>query len=79
MVVVRDYEAVLAQVDQVVAEVDVRPLQVAIEAMILSVKLNDADKFGVNFQLLRDKQQRQTSRWASRPTSLANVTFEPGR
>ncbi len=49
---VRDYEAVLAQVDQVVAEVDVRPLQVSIEAMILSVKLSDGNTFGVNFQLL---------------------------
>lgn len=49
---VRDFEAVLTQVDQVVAEVDVRPLQVSIEAMILSVKLNDGNDFGVNFQLL---------------------------
>lgn len=49
---VRDYEAVLTQVDQVVAEVDVRPLQVSIEAMILSVKLSDGNDFGVNFQLL---------------------------
>jgi len=52
--VVRDYEAVLTQIDQLVAEVDVRPLQVSIEAMILSVKLQDKDNFGVNFQLLRD-------------------------
>ena len=57
VVVVRDYEAVLAQIDQMVAEVDVRPLQVHIEAMILSVKLKDEDKFGVNFQLLRDKNR----------------------
>jgi type IV pilus assembly protein PilQ len=53
VLVVRDYEAVLCQIDQMVAEVDVRPMQVAIEAMILSVKLADTDKFGVNFQLLR--------------------------
>lgn len=54
LVVVRDFEAVLAQIDQMVEEVDVRPLQVSIESMILSVKLKDTDKFGVNFQLLRD-------------------------
>jgi type IV pilus assembly protein PilQ len=53
VLVVRDYEAVLCQIDQMVAEVDVRPMQVSIEAMILSVKLDDTDKFGVNFQLLR--------------------------
>ncbi len=55
VIVVRDYEAVLAQIDQMVEEVDVRPMQVSIEAMILSVKLKDDDKFGVNFQLLRNK------------------------
>ena len=54
VVLVRDFEAVLAQVDQVVAEVDVRPMQVAIEAMILSVKLDDEDKLGVNFEFLRN-------------------------
>lgn len=53
-VLVRDYEAVLAQVDQVFEELDRRPLQVAIEAMILSVKLNDDNAFGVDFQFLRD-------------------------
>ncbi len=53
VLVARDYEAVLSQIDQMVAEVDVRPLQVMIEAMILSVELADEDKFGVNFQLLR--------------------------
>jgi type IV pilus assembly protein PilQ len=52
---VRDYEAVLAQVDQVVAQIDKRPMQVAIEAMILSVKLDDASAFGINFSALRDK------------------------
>ena len=53
-ILVRDYESVLAQVDQVVAEVDKRPMQVAIEAMILSVKLDDQNSFGVSFQALRD-------------------------
>ncbi|CAK9109404.1 Type IV pilus biogenesis and competence protein PilQ, partial [Durusdinium trenchii] len=54
-VVVRDYELVLAEVDQVIAELDRRPMQVAIEAMILSVKLNDNTEFGINWQFLRDQ------------------------
>lgn len=54
VVLVRDYEAVLTQVDLVVNEVDVRPMQVAIEAMILSVKLDDEDKLGVNLEFLRN-------------------------
>jgi len=54
VVLVRDYEAVLAQIDQLVDQIDVRPLQVAIEAMILSVKLDDETSLGVNFDLLRN-------------------------
>ncbi len=60
VVVVRDYEAVLGQVDELVAEVDVRPMQVGIEAMILSVKLNDTDKLGVNFELLKQRNPNLT-------------------
>jgi type IV pilus assembly protein PilQ len=56
VIVVRDYEAVLAEIDQVVAEIDKRPMQVAIEAMLLSVELSDTNSFGVDFQFLRDKQ-----------------------
>lgn len=52
---VRDYEIVLAEIDQIVQQVDIRPTQVAIEAMILSVSLSDANEFGVDFELLRDK------------------------
>lgn len=55
-VLVQDYERVLVQIDRIVAEMDVQPPQVAIEAMILSVKLDDQFKFGVDFQLLRDRE-----------------------
>lgn len=77
VVLVRDYEAILAQIDQVVEEIDVRPLQVAIEAMILSVKLDDTNRFGVNFELLRDKGNVRLG-WGLPPDTLAEVTFEQG-
>src|SRR4029450_334573 len=54
VVVVRDYESVLAEIDQLFEQVDIKPKQVAIEAMILSVSLSDEYKFGVNFAALRD-------------------------
>lgn len=73
-IVVRDYEAVLCQIDQMVAEVDVRPLQVAIEAMILSVHLKDEDKFGVNFQLLRQNPNIKFG-LGSPATSLSDAAF----
>jgi type IV pilus assembly protein PilQ len=76
-VLVRDYEAVLSQIDQVVEEIDRRPLQVAIEAMILSVKLDDTDQFGVNFELLRNKSHVLLAS-GSPPTSLGDVNFSNG-
>lgn len=77
VVLVRDYEAVLAQVDQVVAEIDVRPMQVSIKAVILSVQLNDANSLGINFQFLRDNPNIQFG-MGTPPTSLANVSFTNG-
>ncbi|MFI4874386.1 MAG: hypothetical protein ACIALR_03580, partial [Blastopirellula sp. JB062] len=54
-VIVRDYEHKLIEIDQAVRELDRRPLQVAIEATILSVKLDDTLDLGVSFEALRDK------------------------
>jgi type IV pilus assembly protein PilQ len=53
VVIVRDYEAVIKQLDQIFIDVDCRPQQVSIEAMILSVKLSDQLKLGVDFEALR--------------------------
>jgi type IV pilus assembly protein PilQ len=76
-VLVRDYETVLAQVDQVVAEIDRRPMQVAIEAMILSVKLDDQNSFGINFQALRDNTHIKLTS-GTPPTSLAGIDTSNG-
>ena len=69
---VRDYEGKLAEIDQVVAEIDVRPLQVHIEAMILSIKLSDSNKFGVNFELLRDNDNAKLG-WGTVPTQTGDL------
>ncbi|MCA9121096.1 MAG: secretin and TonB N-terminal domain-containing protein [Planctomycetaceae bacterium] len=77
VVMVRDYVTVLAEVDQVVAEVDRMPMQVAIEATILSVKLDDKDVLGVDFELLRNEETiRITS--GTPLTSLATANFKDG-
>ena len=54
-VVVQDFHSVLTQIDMVIKDLDRRPAQVSIEAMIVSVILNDMNSFGVDFQVLRDK------------------------
>lgn len=77
VVMVRDYITVLAEIDQVVAEVDRMPMQVAIEATILSVKLDDKNVLGVDFELLRQKDNlRITS--GTPLTSLATANFKDG-
>ena len=52
IVIVQDYEDVLKKVDRVIAELDVQPIQVLIEAVIVSVKLDKNTDLGVNFAML---------------------------
>jgi len=56
VLLVRDYEAVLRQVDAVVADVDHPPRQVMIEAMIVSVALDDTTRMGINLETLLDRR-----------------------
>lgn len=52
IVIVQDYEQILKTIDRIIAEIDVQPIQVLIEAIIVSVKLNKGMELGVNFALL---------------------------
>jgi type II secretory pathway component GspD/PulD (secretin) len=74
VLVVRDYETVLAQMDRLVAEVDVRPAQLSIEAIILGVKLRERDNSGVSFLSL---SQNPSLRFdlGSPATSLINANI----
>ncbi len=74
-VLVRDYEAVLEQLDELVDELDVRPPQVHIEAMILSVRLSDSNRFGVNFELLRNQSN---IRFGLGDPNVAQLKYEQG-
>ncbi len=56
---VQDYPEVIAEVDRIIVEIDVPPLQVMIEAKILSVSLSDSMKFGVNFAMLNGASNSQ--------------------
>jgi len=77
VLLVRDYPSVLAEIDTVVASVDIRPRQVAIEAMVLSVALDDENSMGVNFEMLRDVNNvRLVS--GSPLSSLAQVDVSSG-
>lgn len=77
VVVVKDYERVLLQIDQLVHEVDCRPRQVLIDAMILSVKLSDEFRFGINWQVLKDKSHVRMG-LGSPPADIGGVSFANG-
>jgi type IV pilus assembly protein PilQ len=49
---VQDYEEVINEIDRIMIEMDIPPLQVIIDAKILSVKLTEDMAFGVNLALL---------------------------
>jgi type IV pilus assembly protein PilQ len=53
---VQDYPEVLREVDAIITDLDVPPMQVVIEAMILQVTLNDRMALGVNFALLNNSR-----------------------
>lgn len=76
VLLVHDYESVLSQIDQIVEEVDRRPLQVAIEALILTVNLDDSNRIGVNFELLRDSANMRIISGMP-PLNLANIDLPP--
>lgn len=77
VLVVRDFETVLRHIDQVYQEIDCMPRQVVIEAMILSVRLDDQDVLGVDFELLRNKKNIRVVS-GTPVASLANLSFSDG-
>ncbi len=52
MLIVRDLPEKLQAIDDIVARLDVQPLQVLIEAVILQVDLTDNQELGVNFSVI---------------------------
>lgn len=52
--VIRDYEDSVADIESVLAQLDLQPKQVIIEATILTASLNEANQFGVDFSLFTD-------------------------
>ncbi|MCH2124269.1 MAG: hypothetical protein MK165_05730, partial [Pirellulaceae bacterium] len=77
VLLVRDYQAVLEEIDRIVQEIDIQPLQVAIEATILSVRLDDRNERGVNFEVFRNKPNVGLN-MGNPLTDLANLNLTEG-
>ena len=52
ILIVQDYDQVLKGIDKVIAEIDIQPPQVLIEAVILQVTLDKHMELGVNVGML---------------------------
>lgn len=76
VVIIQDQEAVLQQLDPIIAQLDVQPLQVLIEAVLLSVTLDKGKEFGVNFAIL-DGSQQTAAVFGNGALLNAALTFKP--
>ena len=54
MLVIYDFEENVAQVEEMVRQIDTKPAQVLVEATILQTQLNDAVALGVDFSIVAD-------------------------
>jgi type IV pilus assembly protein PilQ len=77
LLLVRDWESDLKEMDSVVADVDQMPLQASIEAVILSVELDDEHRAGVNLELLRGSDHARIVS-GTPTTTIAAMDFTDG-
>lgn len=54
--VIHDYEDNIRQIEDLLRKLDVKPLQVLVEATVLQVRLTEANAYGVDFALIQDVQ-----------------------
>ena len=78
VVIVRDYETKLRAVDEIVARLDVQPVQVLVEAVIVSVELTRGQEFGVNYSAV-DNLGRALGTIGNGAELAANSGFTPAK
>jgi type II secretory pathway component GspD/PulD (secretin) len=76
--IVQDYEPVLQVIDQIVADLDVPPIQVMIEAVIVSVRLSKNYELGINFGVI-DEARRAVGISGSGAAINAAAGFSPAK
>jgi type II secretory pathway component GspD/PulD (secretin) len=74
--IIQDYESNLQIIDQIIARIDVRPIQVLIEAVIISVDYEHDRELGVNLGLV-DNLGRDLGTVGSGAALNSNVGFNP--
>lgn len=54
IVVIHDYEEQVEEITSLIQELDVKPVQILVEATILQTSLNEANAFGMDFALIQN-------------------------
>ena len=78
IVIVRDYKANLKAIDEVIIQIDVAPIQVLVEAVIVSVDLEQNQTLGVNFALV-DNMAQALGVAGNGADLVANSGFTPAK
>ncbi len=76
VLIVQAKESILKTVDEIVRQLDVQPIQVLIEAVIVSVELDKSCELGVNFAVV-DNLGRTIGEVGNSATMASNVGFTP--
>ena len=78
VLVIQDYESNLKIIDQIIQKIDVAPIQVLIEAVIIQVELDKDTQLGVNFAVV-DKLGQQLGTIGSGYAINSNAGFNPAQ
>ena len=79
VLVVRDYEVNLKAVDSIVTQMDIQPVQVLVEAVIISVELRRHGELGVNFSVVDNLLGQSLGTIGSGAELVANSGFTPAK
>jgi general secretion pathway protein D len=78
VIIIRDYKANLKAIDEIVAQLDIPPVQVLVEAVIISVQLAQQTNLGVNYAVV-DNMATALGTIGNGADLAANSGFTPAK
>ncbi len=77
VVVVQDFEGNIRTVDEIIKKLDIQPLQVMVEAVLMSVEVDRNTNLGINFAILNNRGGTGIAVLGNGLTLDANAGFKP--
>lgn len=79
VIVVQDFEANIKTIDDLVRRLDIQPIQVLVEAVIMAVEVNRDTNLGINFAVLTDDSAQGMALFGNGQVLSTNAGFTPSR